>query len=73
MGAFIRNPLQELIRHKDAKNIIETRTNLFARNLNLEASRIKDWSYVQALLAVCWMIEDEQDPKPYLKLVEIMA
>jgi streptomycin 6-kinase len=67
VGAFIRNPIPEIQTHPD---LIKTRIKLFADNLSIDAQRIRDWSYVQCILAACWAVEDNMDPDDWLGLAE---
>ncbi len=72
VGAFIRNPMPTLLEQNDAKNIIQRRIMLFAKNFNLDEQRIWDWVYVQTILSACWMIEDDLDPGYFLNFVQIL-
>jgi streptomycin 6-kinase len=72
VGAFIRNPISELCNQTDITEIIKTRIQFFAEYLTLDAQRIRDWSYVQAVLAACWMLEDNLDLGVWLRIAEII-
>jgi streptomycin 6-kinase len=54
VGAFIRNPMPELLNDRDLAGRLTYRIDLFASLLNLNKQRIKEWSYVQAVLSGCW-------------------
>lgn len=71
-GAFIRNPLPDIVEHIKNKEIISKRIEIFASHFNCSKARIKDWSFVQAMLAACWMIEDNLDPAQFIKLAYIL-
>lgn len=71
-GAFIRNPIERLSNNLQAKHIIDLRCKLLERELNIPAKRLQEWCFVQAVLSVCWMLEDNLDPSDNLKLVEIL-
>lgn len=60
-GAFIRNPLNELIEYPHYVEIIRSRITYFARELHVSEQRIADWCFVQAVVAWCWAIEDGLD------------
>lgn len=58
VGAFIRNPIPELLESKDIKKIIVKRFDCFSVLLRVDRQRLIDWSFVQAVLAACWAYED---------------
>ena len=72
VAAFIRNPIPQLFSHDDVKGIIERRIAQFSERLKLPAYRIRDWCYVQAVLAWVWAIEDGCDATYFKKLTEIL-
>lgn len=61
VGAFIRNPMPELLQHSDVKEIVARRLKVFSDLLQVDKERLKQWSYVQAVLAACWALEDGVD------------
>lgn len=67
-GAFIRNHLEQLIKEENPAAVIKHRMELFAQLMHVDYQRIKDWAYVQAVLAACWNIEDNQSPKHELQI-----
>jgi len=71
-GAFIRNPMPELLKQPDPLTIINNRVNLFSAHLNIERQRLIDWSFVQAVLAACWAFEDKNDWVSWIKCAQIM-
>jgi streptomycin 6-kinase len=73
VAAFIRNPLPDLPAAENAADIIKTRTRRLATLLNLEETRINNWSYVQAVLAWCWALEDKCATVSFERLTEIFA
>ena len=42
----------------DPKRILERRIAIFADELAMERQRIRDWAVAQAVLSICWSIED---------------
>lgn len=70
IGAFIRNPCKELIAHPDVERIISKRCEIFANLLNLDKQRIKDWYYMQSVLASCWA-EDDNDDGMYQEFITL--
>lgn len=71
VGAFIRNPLPEILEHKDVKTIITNRIQSFAEILNIPEKKIQNWCYVEAVLAWVWGIEDNCDQGHFKHLTEI--
>ena len=70
VAAFIRNPLSQLLRQENAANIINDRITRFANTLELSASRIRDWCFVQAVLAWVWSLEDGHDTLYFRQLTQ---
>ena len=54
VGAFIRNPVPELLDQPHPKDIIIFRIERLSALLGFEKQRLIDWSFVQAVLAACW-------------------
>lgn len=73
VGAFIRNPMPDFLEDKEVKNIINQRITMFAKLLQFDQQRIRDWTYVQAVLAACWAVEDNLDPNYWLKFADCMG
>lgn len=71
IAAFIRNPLPALLMTKDPVTIIRNRISLVATEGNLPAHHLIDWSFVQAVLAWVWALEDNCDPTYFKLLTEI--
>ena len=72
VGTFIRNPTQLLIEHEYAQAIITNRINLFAELMRIDRQRIKDWSYVQAVLAAFWQEQDGLDSEDMIRAAELI-
>lgn len=72
VAAFIRNPIPELLEELDGVNLIHQRIDLFARHLDVDKQRIRDWCYVQAVLAWIWTLEDRGDATYFAALVGIL-
>ncbi len=60
VGAFIRSPYPELLKQADPKQIMLRRLAIFAELLAIDEQRLHAWSYVQAVLAGCWAMQDGQ-------------
>lgn len=69
VGAFIRNPFPYLLKQPQAQDIIQTRIHMFSEILSLDKQRLQHWSYVQAVVAACWAMEDGQT-NPTLAMAE---
>ena len=61
VGAFVRNPVPELLNQKNASQLIAQRIEFFADQLHADEQRVKAWCYVQAVLADCWAAEQSDD------------
>jgi len=61
VGAFIRNPLPELLEQRNAGQILSRRFDFFSNALNIERRRLVEWNYVQAVLSACWALQDGGD------------
>ncbi|KKP35849.1 MAG: hypothetical protein UR26_C0002G0149 [candidate division TM6 bacterium GW2011_GWF2_32_72] len=72
VGAFIRNPMPELLEAPNVLQIIQKRIEYFAKNLNFDAQRIYQWVYVQSILGACWSLDGNQDPSYFIELANII-
>jgi streptomycin 6-kinase len=71
-GAYIRNPFPELLACPDMLTIIKRRIRMFADLLNVDEGRIAQWTYVQAVVAACWISEDHLDPCLWIKMCDAL-
>jgi len=71
VAAFIRNPIPELLDSVHILDIISNRIDVFARILIKDPQRIKDWCFVQTVLAHIWALEDGVDTGYFKQLTEI--
>ena len=55
LGAFIRNPIPDLILHPDVQQLTKRRIEQFSALLNFDAQRVTDWCFVQSVLSACWV------------------
>ncbi len=67
VAVFIRNPTEELL----TSDILKNRIHAFAKELNLDFYRIRDWCFVESVLSRVWDIEDNMKPSsvPLTKLL----
>jgi len=54
MGAFIRNPVPDLLETHNAQNIIMHRIEYLSKSFGFEQQRLIDWCFVQGVLVACW-------------------
>lgn len=73
VAAFIRNPIPELLMHKNVSNIIDNRITQFAKILKLSKQRIIAWCFVQSVLAWAWTLEDNGDEAYFKALTELLS
>ena len=73
VAAFILNPIPELLKSRNIADIINNRITHFACKLKIKPERIKGWSFIQAVLAWVWILEDGGNEKYFKHLVEILA
>ena len=62
IGCLIREPLTELMRIDNVADHLKLRVDQIAKYFNLETEKIINWTYVHTVMAICWSIEDKQDP-----------
>ncbi len=72
VAAFIRNPMPELLDQPDAASIIKQRISAFARILDLDPARIKNWCFVQAILSWVWALEDGIDVEYFERFAMVL-
>lgn len=70
VGCFIRNPL--ILLEYSAKKIIERRVDQFSALLGIERYILIACSYVQAVLATVWALEDRGDWEYFLGCARLM-
>lgn len=75
VGAFIRNPLFELLDQSNLEQLMLHRFERLSQLLNLDKQRIIDWSFVQAVLAACFTEENnnERGQNYFLVVAELIA
>lgn len=58
VGAFLRNPMPEVLVLKNLNFVIDQRIKTISKELRFDESRIRDWAYAQAILAAIWSVGD---------------
>ncbi|MBS1987146.1 phosphotransferase [Candidatus Dependentiae bacterium] len=72
VGTFIRNPTQLLVEHEQAVELIRNRIDRFSQLLQIDRQRIKEWSYVQAVLAAVWNEQDDLECDDMIRVAELI-
>lgn len=71
IGAYMRNPLPEILETPDITSFMARRVERFAAYFAQDSERLKKWSFVQSVLCWVWMVEDNNDPSSFQQLTEI--
>lgn len=58
LGAYLRNPLPEMLDWPDLRAVMARRVDLFADKLGFDPRRIASWGFAQAVLSGIWSLED---------------
>jgi streptomycin 6-kinase len=58
VGAFLRNPMPDLLNRSGLDKILERRVAAFSELLGIDRQRIAGWGYSQAVLSGIWSLED---------------
>jgi streptomycin 6-kinase len=73
VGAFISNPIPNILDHPHLPDLLMRRIDSFAVLLDQDPQRLCQWSYVQSMVTAGWMVEDNSNPQVFLKIAEILA
>ena len=57
-GALLRNWLPDLLELPDPVATTRRRIGILSEVLDVDAARVSAWAYAQAVMSVCWMLED---------------
>jgi streptomycin 6-kinase len=58
VGAFLRNPMPDLLSWSGLDKILERRVAAFSELLSIDKQRIAGWGFSQAVLSGIWSLED---------------
>ncbi len=61
VGAFIRNPLFQLLDQPNLEQLMLYRFERLSKLLHFDKQRMIDWSFVQAVLAACFAQQDQNE------------
>jgi streptomycin 6-kinase len=62
VGAFLRNPVPQLMEIPDLGKVLARRVDQFAEELELDRARLVGWGMAQAVLSAWWTFEDHGRP-----------
>ncbi|HQS83569.1 MAG: hypothetical protein B7Y25_02010 [Alphaproteobacteria bacterium 16-39-46] len=66
VATFIRNPMEDLLNLEKAPQIILTRISEFSKKESFDPERLRNWCFVQSLLAWTWALEDENNTQTHV-------
>ena len=58
VGAFLRNPMPDLLSKPHPGSILARRLDQFSEELGFDRERLRSWGIAQAVLSAWWSIED---------------
>ncbi len=58
IGAFLRNPMPEIIARDGIMDVMKKRVSLFSELTGHDCERIRGWGFCQAVLSAIWSLED---------------
>ena len=61
VGALLRNPGPLFLRHPSPVRLAERRIARLSEELGFERARVRGWGVAQAVLSLCWTIEDSDE------------
>ncbi len=76
VGAWLRNPLPELVEGYDYRRMTARRIDIFAEELGLARERLMGWGMAQAVLSAWWEVENDSDGqwvRGTLAIAEVLA
>lgn len=69
--SFIINPMQELIVHPQAKEIIHYRIYSLSSLLKINPGHLQDWCFVKSVLGWIWALEDGIDSEIFFQMTNM--
>jgi streptomycin 6-kinase len=74
VGAFLRNPMPQLLHEPQLKRILARRVDRFSEEMEFERGRLVGWGLAQAVLAAWWSYEDHGHGwEQWIACAEILA
>jgi streptomycin 6-kinase len=65
--------MPDIVLNDNPLELIQNRICKFSSLLGFSPERIRDWCYVQLVMAACWSIEDHIEPANWLSLLRYFA
>jgi streptomycin 6-kinase len=72
IATFIRNPWPDVLYYPEMRLLLSQRFILFARLLDIDVVRLKEWSYVHCLLSAHWSTHNQQEVIQTLKYASLI-
>jgi len=72
VAAMIRNPYDKLKNVADLEPLLQRRIAILSERLGFEATRIRDWGFVQCMLSAVWSTESVKGPSHALRVAEVL-
>lgn len=70
---FILNPIDCILDEPDLTGILQNRIQQFELYFNDHSHRIRDWTFVCAMIAASWNCEDGFSPDAWVKLARVLT
>jgi streptomycin 6-kinase len=72
VGAFVRNPMPDLLKQSNVADIITQRLELFAYVFRMDKHCLQAWSCVSTVLAACHAYENKRRVDYFIAIAEII-
>jgi streptomycin 6-kinase len=73
-GAVLRNPMPDILKSPELKNVLKRRVDQLADELELDRKRILGWGIAQAVLSAWWDYEDHGHGwEPWIVIAQTLA
>lgn len=72
LANFIRNPIDQIYKNKNAKEIVLKRVNMLSQIFKLDNKLLLQYVYIQSLLAWQWALQDDLGDYHFQQSVEMM-
>ncbi|MFH2022197.1 MAG: aminoglycoside phosphotransferase family protein [Patescibacteria group bacterium] len=73
LGAYLRNPLYDIPKGNNYKEVEKRRIAQFSEELGFEKERIKKWALACAIISLLWFLEDENNVQEiYIRNAELI-
>ncbi|MBD3273474.1 phosphotransferase [Candidatus Dependentiae bacterium] len=72
VASAIYNPIPELLKQNNVKDIILNRINLISNSLNLSCEEIIRATYLKVVLSTCWAVDENINKNYFLNVLKII-